>query len=339
MGNSPRRIFTHVRPDLDALASVWFTVRFILACKLDEVDIHFVPAFWDGSAQEGRFPCPALRREDHALDIDVQGRGNKGFKGKDGTVYSCFASLQTINAGGASANGWDREHMLAIREFSRFVDIQDSKGHAIQHIVEDATEVAGMTFHEMEGYSPEVWIDEDKLLPIKATGLTSVIHALSSSLKTDAALLEAVMPIFDGFLANGLSRLRAEKEAAEAEIISVTSEAEQAEVKGKVAIVRDSKEFATNGILFSDYGVKAVVFVDGNNMGITRARDVKVPCSNEHTRAVIEASGEGWQDDGGQWFAHSAGFLLARGTHKAPMESPSSIAPRELAEAMSKALE
>ena len=81
MAEKACRIFTHTRPDLDALASVWFTIRFVLAVALDEVEVYFVPASWNGSALEGRFACPALRREDHALDIDVQGRGNKGFKG------------------------------------------------------------------------------------------------------------------------------------------------------------------------------------------------------------------------------------------------------------------
>ena len=327
MGNTPR-IFTHVRPDLDALASVWFTVRFVLAVALDEIEVIFVPAFWDGEELKSRgTTIPALRSEDWALDIDVKGRGVKGFKSSEtGTVHSCFASLQTLHQADTKGR-WTNEHMAAVREFSRFVDVQDSQGYAISNFIEKACSMTELDFYVAEEYGRnELFIDKKALLPVMATGLTSVIHALASSLKSDAALLEAVMPIFDGFLANGLSNKRAEAEADQAEII------------GDVAIVRESKEFATNGILF-ERGSRFVVFVDGNNLGITRARGETIPCANEETIQVIADSGEGWQDEGGEWFAHSAGFIMARGTRKAPMESPSKIEASELATALNSYLQ
>jgi hypothetical protein len=311
-----RRIFTHIRPDLDALASVWFTIRFILQISLEEAKINFVPAYWDGSSDDAR-GIPSLRDEDLALDIDAGGSGLKGFKSVDGKVYSCFAYLQSM--GDLDGGRWSKDHMDAMRPISRFVDVQDSTGNAV-------FELAQQSIALTDGWGDSQMATKSKqFIALQAASLTSVIHALATSTKTDLGLVKAVLPIFDGLLENGLSRLRAEREADNAEII------------GDVAVVRNSKEFATNGILF-ERGIRYVVFVDGNNMGITRGRGETIPCTNALTKVIIDDSGEGWQSDGGEWFAHSAGFLLARGTRKAPMDSPSKVDPVELAEVMNQSL-
>ncbi|MDD3711102.1 MAG: hypothetical protein PHP37_00645 [Patescibacteria group bacterium] len=81
-----KRLITHKRPDLDAIASLWFTTRFLLGIKRgDELPkIMFVPAGWKGPLEPG----------DLALDISVNGQGVKGSLNKrNETVHSCLYEL------------------------------------------------------------------------------------------------------------------------------------------------------------------------------------------------------------------------------------------------------
>ncbi len=107
-GRDIRRIFTHISPDLDALSSVWFFMRFIAKKQLE---VKFVPASWDGHD---------MGPHDVALDIDAGGLGFKGKKTFKGQVHSCFKSLVDQYA--------DNETRFALKSLVKFIDRSDTYG-------------------------------------------------------------------------------------------------------------------------------------------------------------------------------------------------------------------
>lgn len=286
-------IFTHVNVDLDAVCSVWFARNVMRHPGA----LAFKPANWDGSD---------AAPDDVILDIDASGKGLKGEKA-DGVVHSCFASLV------AKA---DERTQRALRHLVAYVDAQDAHGNAAAHLVEKAGGID--TEFQFSGVGREKELVET----LSATGINAVLRALQKTLKgTDGDVVRAMSPILDGLLECGFSRIDAEEEADKAEIVG-----------GRVAIVRDSKHMATNGVLM-ERGIEAVVFVDGNNMGISRRNDVTVHMAGPATSHVVKEAGEAEE-----WFAHPAGFLFARGTRKAPANEPSKVNPRKLALAVLKQL-
>lgn len=103
-----RRVITHVCPDLDAVSSVWFFMRFIAKKKLE---VKFVPASWSGSD---------MGPHDVALDIDAGGRGLKGIKTSSGDVHSCFKLLVDKYA--------DKETKIVLKPLVKFIDRSDTYG-------------------------------------------------------------------------------------------------------------------------------------------------------------------------------------------------------------------
>jgi len=97
--------------------------------------------------------------------------------------------------------------------------------------------------------------------------------------------------------------------------------------------VVNSREFATNGVLFEERGVRVIVYVDGHNLGVIRHGDESLRMNHAELYAVVEAAGET-----SEWFAHPAGFLFCRGSRKAPAENLSTVSPRTLAEVAAKLL-
>lgn len=231
---------------------------------------------------------------DLVLDIDANGRGIKGAKG-DNIVHSCFASLVEKYA--------DDRTKKALEALVQFVDIQDSKGSVVKTLIPESTKET-----------------QDIL---GACGLNAVLRALQHVHKgNDREVVDAMSEVLDGLLGCGLNRIDAEGEADQAELVA----------NGTLAIVRNSKYFATNGILF-ERGVQAIVFIDGNNLGCCRRNDVAVRMDGPSTWDVVKEAGEA-----GEWFAHPAGFLFARGTRKAPASEPSRVNPYKLALAVCKQL-
>ncbi len=108
-----KTIFTHCNIDIDAVCSLWFALRFILKKNLEEVDIVFKPANWDG---EG------MSEGDLALDIYAGGRGIKGEFRKNRT-HSCFKTLYKKNY-----EEIDEDLRKIIYSLSEFVDKHDSHG-------------------------------------------------------------------------------------------------------------------------------------------------------------------------------------------------------------------
>lgn len=224
------------------------------------------------------------------LDMDAGGRGLKGEKEADGTIHSCFALVVE-----RYASEMEREALLPL---IRFVDAQDAHGSAVKFLAPEASQQAQET--------------------LSLTGINAILRALqSTNPNNDLRVVNMMGDILDGMLKTGRSRQRAEMEAAKAEILP----------GGKVALVINSREFGTNGFLFEKRGVKIIVYVDGNNIGVVRGDNGSaLRADDPQIRTIVEAAGE--LDE---WFAHPAGFLFCRGSRKAPATTPSQVDPRELA--------
>lgn len=239
-----------------------------------------------------------MEEGDLAVDIRAGGRGIKGEKGENGIVHSCFASIVEQYA--------SVEDRMAIPELVGFVDIQDAYGSVVKRLL------------------PEV--SKEALAFFAATGVNAVLRALQAAHRqNDALVVERMSEIFSGLLQAGHARVRAMREATRAQFVGVGA--------SRVAVVVNNKEYATNGVLFDDYGVRAIVYVDGDNLGLIRRDTESLRMDHSDLRKVVEAAGEA-----DQWFAHPAGFLYCRGSRKAPAKSPSRVNPKDLAEAAVKLL-
>jgi hypothetical protein len=233
---------------------------------------------------------------DLAVDIPAGGRGTKGEKGEGGIVHSCLASIVSQYASPADQS--------ALASLVCFVDAQDAHGSAVKFLAPEASRESQAIF--------------------AMTGLNAVLRALQAMHpRNDAIVCDRMSEILSGMLQAGRARQRAAAEADKAEILD----------GGKVAIVVNSREFATNGVLFEERGVRVIIYVDGNNLGAIRHSDELLRMDHAELRAVVEADGEA-----SEWFAHSAGFLFCRGSRKAPAENPSKVNPRTLAEVAAKLL-
>ena len=232
---------------------------------------------------------------DLALDIRAGGRGIKGEDYDVNGVGSCFHLIM------ARA---DAEAQLVLGPLDVYVETQDTSSNAVHRI--------------------GVGAEKSALDLLALVSLNSVLRALQATHPRDDALVASRMAeIFSGMLENGRSRRRAELEANDAELVG----------NGQVAIVRDKKEIATNAVLF-ERGVRAVIYVDGDNLGVVREGSETLRIDHTHIVSVIYAAGERIGDGNGDWFAHPAGFMLAWGTRKAPANRPSRVRPEDLAKAL-----
>jgi hypothetical protein len=233
---------------------------------------------------------------DLAVDIPAGGRGMKGEKGENGIVHSCLAFIVSQHA--------SPEDQAALASLVRFVDAQDAHGSAVKFLAPEASREAQEA--------------------LAMTGLNAVLRALqAANPRNDAVVVEKMSEILSGMLQAGRARQRARAEADRAEILD----------GGKVAIVVNSREFATNGILYEERGVRVIVYVDGNNLGLIRHGDEALRMDHAELRAVVEDASEV-----DEWFAHPAGFLFCRGSRKVPAENPSKVDPRTLAETAARLL-
>ena len=226
------------------------------------------------------------------LDIDAGGHGLKGIHNDDGTVSSCFKLIVD-----KYCNFQEKE---ALEYLVSFVDTQDSKGNACKFLIPESYDT----------YGGKV---------VGSLGINLIFRAIQSqNHRNDEIVLEKMSEILDGILEIRLSRQRAEVEANEAKIVG-----------DNVAIVLNSKEYSTNAVLF-ERGIKAIVYVDGNNLGVVRGNISKN--MKDIVKPYVDESGE---DD---WFYHPAGFLACRGSRKAPAENSSIVCPMGLAHKVSKSI-
>jgi hypothetical protein len=241
-----------------------------------------------------------MEEGDLALDINAAGRGIKGTQHADGTVGSCFVLLMSRYA--------PADDQWALHSLQRFVDAQDSTESAVKSL------------------APYAYESERRVLA--DTGINAVLLALQGvHPRNDTLVMERMAEIFSGMLQTGRARQRAVIEANRAELIG----------DGQVAIVRDNQECATNAILF-ERGVRVIVYVDGHNIGVVREGSMTLRMDDPALVEVIHAAGEELGDGDGSWFAHSAGFVLAWGTRKAPASSASRVCPEDLAMAAAQLL-
>jgi hypothetical protein len=259
---------------------------------------QFIPGAQDAAVEfrPASWDGNGMAEGDIAVDIAAGGRGMKGEKGENGIVHSCFALIVAEYA--------SSEDQLALASLVRFVDAQDAHGSAVKFLASEASAEAQAT--------------------LAMTGLNAVLRAFQAvNPRNDAAVVEKMSEILSGMLQAGRARQRAQAEADRAEVLP----------GGKVAIVVNSREFATNGVLFEERGVRVIVYVDGNNLGLIRHGDESLRMDHAELRAVVEATGEA-----DEWFAHPAGFLYCRGSRKAPAENPSKVDPRTLAKVAARLL-
>ena len=235
---------------------------------------------------------------DFAVDIEAGGRGIKGKKDKDGTVHSCFATIMRMHF-------VPKADRRALASIIKFVDAQDAHGSAVKFLAPNL--------------SPRV----TRIL--SETGINVVLRALQVGHGGDDL---RVMEIMSVVLSGMLEMSRAKRGPARAEAARV-----KILCNGKVAVSIGAKERATNGIIFQRYGVRAIVYVKGHNMGVVREESETLRMDHDDILAVIREAKEE-----GQWFAHSKGFLLCRGSRKAPVDSSSKVDPYELARAVARLL-
>jgi len=297
-------IFTHLRPDLDAATSVWYFSRFV--CPKEEVNLVFVPANWNGAdMQEG----------DVALDIEAGGKGEKGTKCPDGRVMSCFAGL-------VESHGDDAQYAI-LRPVVEFVDAQDSTGDALYELFVKCGSACG----EMGETVADLVERKDIPASIRIGGLNSMFRIMERLAKgNDHETVRRWSEILDSIYESGVELRDAEVEAEKVERIARPGGINALEPVALV--VSSSKNPHLHGRVFDKPGVRVIVRVDGHNLCVLRKDTEKVNLGTI-VRPFIEKVAPA--DEAKEWFYHSAGFLAARGTLKAPAKSPSQIDARELA--------
>jgi hypothetical protein len=190
------------------------------------------------------------------------------------------------------------EDRAALADIAAYIDAQRVRGSAVNSLAPHASREARAA--------------------LGATGLQAIVRGLRMlSPDSDLEVLARLSQILDGLLEFGRARQRALEEADRAEMIG----------DGSVAIVTDALEPTTNAVLMKERGVRVIVYVNGPNMGLLRAEKESLRMDHRSIRAVVREAGEE-----AQWFSHPMGFLYARGTRKQPVDTPSRVDPRELAE-------
>lgn len=252
----------------------------------------FVPGASNASVEFRHAAWDGSEMEDGdiAVDMSAGGRGVKGLKEENGVVHSSFRSIVERYA--------SDDDQRALASLVAYVDAQDSTGNAERAI------------------APELDVSIRKRL--SETGLNAVFRAIQSLTPLDdGCVVRRMIHILDGMLELGRIRVRAGKEIDE-----------QAEFIGPVAII-PREEIAWYQILFEDRGVRAIVFHEGNGLGVMRGPDETLRMDHPVIRAVVKDT-----DEENAWFAHSSGFLYCWGTRKSPQPQPSAVNPRKLAEAV-----
>lgn len=170
-----RRVYTHISLDLDAVASIWATKKFVRGFK--GAKVVFVSANWDGDGME---------INDLAVDIRAGGQGIKGEEETDGTTHSCFASLILKYA--------SPEIRQVLAPLIAFIDAQDISGVAVQYL------------------APE--LNSETSMVLESTGLNAIFRSLQSRHpRNDLLVLKRMSEIFDGILLRQQARQRAERDA------------------------------------------------------------------------------------------------------------------------------
>ena len=143
----------------------------------------------------------------------------------------------------------------------------------------------------------------------------------------DEGLCSLFFPLLDGWYEGSVEYLKAQTLVMD---IAKKVRTRLASPHGDAYVVRgNTSGVPVNGILF-DRGAALVVFLDGHNLGVVKRDDIEASLDHEAVHKLVDG------EDG--WFFHPNGWLVARGTRKAPAETPSMIEPEDLARAGLKAI-
>lgn len=253
-------IFTHVKPDLDALASVWAHMKFVAKSTGNLMQlVTFVPAAWSGSD---------MKEGDVALDIEADGKGLKGtFSQKK--VGSCF-SLVLLNC--------ELSVQKALEPLRQYIEAQDSTGDGLYEVMSDF-------FVKIEGppYTRR-FTRKDVPLAIRVTGMLSFLRALQEAKCDDHTTLRTFILWFEGIYTTSCEI----RDAAAKAVDCYRSKS------GHVAL--NPHGFGVSAALF-DKGAKLVVWTSGMNLGITRSKDWETIDLSKLAPPVIKAlapAEEGW---------------------------------------------
>lgn len=186
------------------------------------------------------------------------------------------------------------EDRQALARFTAYVDACDAYGSASRYLAPQAPK-------------PAHWV-------LNEGSFLSVFKAWQFALQDDYLVLERMDEHLGFVLKLGKYRLRAEREADQQELLG----------GGTVAVVRNNRKL-TNTLF--ERGVRIIVFVDGNGLGVTREIGEALRMDHPDFQEVVRRAGELEQ-----WFKHPAGFLFSWGTRKTVNLTASKVDPRELAE-------
>ena len=200
-----------------------------------------------------------------------------------------------------------KPNRLAFVSLIEFVDAQDANGSTVKFLAPD--------------------LNPDVARIFAATGIDVVLGAFQAHHGgDDLRVVESMSVILSGML-----------KMARANVGPARAEEDRAEILfGSKVAVTTGVSPTRNRIIFQKYGVKVVVNADGpngHNIGIVRRGSETLRMDHDDTLAVIKVAGEEYQ-----WFTHSKGFLLCRGSRKSPVESPSQVDQNELAMAVARLL-
>ena len=161
-----------------------------------------------------------------------------------------------------------------------------------------------VNIQDNKGRANEILSKDKKSSDILATAtLTAVLVAFKNLYGRDERVLEEMEKLLDGLSITH----QLHKQGVEA--------AKKAEWIGTVAISRNLNSPVVNGILFGK-GAIAVIYIDGPNLGIVKGSEgpsLDIPALIDYIK----------KEEG--WYIHPKGFLVARGTRKSPVTTPSKL--------------
>jgi len=233
-----------------------------------------------------------MNEHDCAVDIPAGGKGIKGTIADDTSVYSCFSLILERYA--------SPEDCEILNPLITFLDTQDRFGNAERRLL-----------------GPDVDANTKQLFSL--TGLNGILRATQFFYRgNDGMTVQRMGEIFEGMF--GLLKKR-KKSLLELDTVA------QIFPGGKVALVRDALLPGIINFALFEKGVKVIVYVNKYNVGLFRDSSETIRMDHPDIKKIIEAAGE--LDE---WFAHPSGFLFARGSRKAPVQTPSRVDPEKLAE-------
>lgn len=133
--------------------------------------------------------------------------------------------------------------------------------------------------------------------------LAAIVAALRRSGMGDGDIVRAMLPVFRGLNLLYRDRCEAERQASDCQVI-------QLETGERIAILPEGPTSPLLGIVLNGRGIAGAIYSDGWNLGVTRYPGHSTP---DLRKLQPHLPG---------WFIHSAGFLAAWGSRKAPATTP-----------------